>query len=378
MLQTPPRATTNVGITWAMTAAVCSSACLVPPQGPGSAPSTPVGAPAPSVTVNAPPRRPDGPSGLLLPSAKGIPRPAGKPGGLTVLDWAGFKAAVSYTFDDSNASQINHYPELRALGVRMTFYLITGKPESSDPMWTAAIKDGHEIGNHSQSHAHQATEADLDAASAFIHDKLGVTAWTMAAPYGDPSYRAPARSRFLFNRSVGGGVIRPYDGTDPFVLPCFVPAANASPRELDAGVLEARSSGGWAIVLVHGFTGGSDGAYQAVRIEDFVTAVTHARSFEDLWIDSVVNVGAYWTAQRLIKEAAPTTTPATTTTPKIGQTKEVTTTWSWTLPPHFPPNKYVRVKVDGGTLFQRDRPLSWDEHGFYEVALDAGSVTLGP
>ena len=58
--------------------------------------------------------------------------PSGTPGNLTVLDWAGFKAAVSYTFDDTNSSQIEHYAELQALGVRMTFYLITGKTTEFD------------------------------------------------------------------------------------------------------------------------------------------------------------------------------------------------------------------------------------------------------
>jgi peptidoglycan/xylan/chitin deacetylase (PgdA/CDA1 family) len=334
-------------------------ACIVRPRSGAAAagPAAPV--------VAFPPQRPDGPSGLPLPSGGGVPRPAGKPGNLTVLDWAGFKAAVSYTFDDANSSQITHYPQLRALGARMTFYLITGKPEASDPVWPAAVKEGHEIGNHSKSHAHTGTGPDLDAASTFIRDKIGTTAWTMAAPFGDGSYRDLATSRFLFNRGVQGGFVRPNDDTDPFVLPCFVPAANAPARDFDAEVAGARAAGGWSIVLVHGFTGGTDGAYKAVRIDDFVTAVAHARAHDDLWVDSVVNVGAYWRAQKLLAASPPSVAGATTT-------------WSWTLPPHFPPGKHLRVKVDGGTLSQRGKPLAWDDHGYYEVALDAGALVLGP
>jgi hypothetical protein len=120
-----------------------------------------------------------------------------------------------------------------------------------------------------------------------------------------------------------------------------------------------------SIVLVHGFTGGTDGAYKAVRIDDFVTAVAHARAHDDLWIDSVVNVGAYWRAQKLLAASPPSVAGATTT-------------WSWALPPHFPPGKYLRVKVDGGTLSQGGKPLAWDDHGYYEVALDAGALVLGP
>jgi hypothetical protein len=36
----------------------------------------------------------------------------------------------------------------------------------------------------------------------------------------------------------------------------------------------------------------------------------------------------------------------------------------------------VRVTVDGGTVKQCGSELTWDPHGYYEVALDAGSLTI--
>jgi hypothetical protein len=54
------------------------------------------------------------------------------------------------------------------------------------------------------------------------------------------------------------------------------------------------------------------------------------------------------------------------------------TTWAWSLPAHFPPEKFRRVTADGGTLSQGGAPLAWDDHGYYEVALDAGTLTLAP
>ena len=44
-----------------------------------------------------------------------------------MLNWAGFKGAVTYTFDDDNDSQISNYSMLQAAGGQYTFYLWTGQ-----------------------------------------------------------------------------------------------------------------------------------------------------------------------------------------------------------------------------------------------------------
>jgi hypothetical protein len=93
-----------------------------------------------------------------------------------------------------------------------------------------------------------------------------------------------------------------------------------------------------------------------------VTAsMEHAKS-HDMWIDSVVNIGSYWIGERLVENAAKTESGGVTT-------------WSWTLPPHFPKGRAVRVTVDGGTLSQGGKALAWDPRGYYEVSLDAGSLS---
>ena len=40
--------------------------------------------------------------------------------------------------------------------------------------------------------------------------------------------------------------------------------------------------------------------------------------------------------------------------------------------------KYLRVTVTGGTPMQGGAAVDWDDHGYYEVALDTGSLTLAP
>lgn len=307
-----------------------------------------------------------GASDLPAPPVSGVPEPDGDPGNLEVLDWAGFRGAVSYTFDDSNSSQINNYQTLNNLNVRMTFYLQTNKNESSSSTWAQALNDGHELGNHTHSHQQWGSGSDVDMATNYIQQHFGVTPYTMAAPYGDNSYVSLAQSRFLLNRGVAGGSIAPNSSSaDPFNLPSNIPNAYASTNDLNSVVSSARSAGRWQIFCIHGFVGGTDGAYQPIQLSNFVSHVNYVKSLEDVWIDSAVNVGAYWRAQKMFSSVHP-------------HSSGDTTTYEWDLPDHFPPGKYLRVTVDGGTLMQDGAPLPWSDHGYYEIALDAGSLTLSP
>lgn len=320
-------------------------------------------------------------SGLPVPSGGGQPRPSGAPGGLTVLDWAGFKSAVSWTFDDSQPSQIAHYPELAAVGIPMTFYISTGLGGSAayDAAWSQAVADGSEIGNHSVHHCHAdltgcsfgtaltTVEDELDQASAYIaqHYPAQGGCWTAASPFGDTGYDSADSSRFLVNRGVPGGTIAANSNTDPFNLPIYLAQTNDTATIFDNQIDAAHTNGRWLIILVHSINPTTDTWYNPVDISEVTGAMNHGKSLGDVWNDSVVHVAAYWIAQKLLAAATPTTSGTDQT-------------WSWTLPAHFPPGRYLRVTVTGGTPTQNGTPLPWDDHGYYEVALDAGSLTLSP
>jgi peptidoglycan/xylan/chitin deacetylase (PgdA/CDA1 family) len=322
-------------------------------------------------------------SGLPEPATTGVPKPAGAPGGLTVLDWAGFAAAVSWTFDDSQPSQIAHYPELAAVGIPMTFYItIANSAEAGyDATWSQAITDGSEIGNHSVHHCHydltgcssgtpDATlEQEIDDCSTYIaqHYPAQGRAWTAASPFGDTGYDADDMSRFLVNRGVGSGMVGtgPYDFTDPFNLPIYLAQPNDTAAVFSAQIDSAHNHGEWLIILVHTITPTDQNWYNPVAITDVTGGMAHGQSLPDVWNDSVVHVAAYWRAQKMFAGLTPATSGGAST-------------WTWTLPANFPPGQYLRVAVAGGTLTQGTTTLAWDPHGFYEVSLDAGTLTLGP
>jgi hypothetical protein len=109
----------------------------------------------------------------------------------------------------------------------------------------------------------------------------------------------------------------------------------------------------------------TDGGYQPVKLTEAIAAMTYTKNLGDVWTDSVIAVGAYWRAQKAIS----------TVQPKAVGTDKV---YSWTLPEHFPRGHYVRATVTGGKVKQCGTELPWSDHGYYEINLDAGSVTVSP
>ncbi len=342
----------------------------------------PPGAGASDSAGRPPVERHVGASGLPLPATGGVAKPVGTPGNLRVLDWAGFQAAVSWTFDDAQPSHLAHYAELNAVGVPMTFYInsANSRGAADDAAWTRAVRDGHELGNHSVHHCHAdltgctsgralpTLAQELDDCTTYITQHTPQTAvWTMASPFGDTGYDTPAMSRFLVNRGVPGGNVGAGtgDATDVFNLPVHMAARGETAARLNSHTDAARTAGRWIIFLIHTISPTDAVWYNPVAIGDVTSAMRAAGSHPDVWSDTLVAIAAYWRAQKLFEALTPATAG-------------IASTWTWTLPAHFPAGKFLRVKVDGGTLTQAAGPLAWDDHGYYEIALDAGTLTLSP
>ena len=329
-------------------------------------------------------------SKLPIPPTTGVAKPTGAVGGLKVVPWAGFKGAISYTFDDNLQSQLTHYAELNAVGVPMTFYLVCAT-DGSNAIWTKAAKDGHELGNHTMHHCNNnaagpncawgtlftGPDAEIDDCTAHIKSAFGVTPYTMASPYGDPNWRLPASTRFLINRGIADVGVTPESG-DFFNVPCHlsndleaaedIPASGTTPviKGFNSITDDVRAKGTWRTILVHNVDPAiPDGGYHPVKLTEMVKTMTYTKGLGDVWADTVLSVGAYWRAQKVVSASQAVT---------AGTDK----TYSWTLPDNFPPGHHLRITVTGGKVTQCGTEVPWDGHGYYEINLDAGSLTVSP
>jgi peptidoglycan/xylan/chitin deacetylase (PgdA/CDA1 family) len=291
----------------------------------------------------------------LAPATTGKAKPAGAAGGLKILDWAGFQGAVSFTFDDGNSSQISNYSKLQATGARVTYFLVTSWSNATNAIWKTAITDGHEIGNHTKSHSSTASLEDLQAAEDSLKTNPGFVAFTMAAPNGANGWVSVAPNILIANRGVSNGLVGPRDNTDPFSLPAYIPPQAASSSAMDSEVNAAKTGNKWKIFCIHGFTGDGS-AYQPLDVTATTTTMSNAVK-NGLWTESMGNVAAYWLGQKAISATA-------------------TTSATWTLPAHFPPNMCVRATTTGGTVKQNGAEVPWNDHGYYEISLDAKSLTI--
>ena len=185
--------------------------------------------------------------------------------------WPGGKrCALSFTFDDSRASQLDAgIPIFDRHGLKATFYVIPWRFEPHADKWRAVAQRGHEIGNHTTTHPcnksaewsrNNAVEdftlermaGEIDGATEIIKNRCGVTPVTFAYPCGiryvgegetRRSYEPLVKERFLYARG---------DTIANSPIPIRVSGTDGEELERLLGNLEeARRTGGWMITVGH-------------------------------------------------------------------------------------------------------------------------------
>lgn len=241
----------------------------------------------------------------------------------------GKRAAISLTFDDARLSQIDvGMPLLERCGVRATFYVSQANLMKRLEGWKKAVAGGHEIGNHSQSHActgnyrfsrskaledftEARMEADLDGASREIERLLGVKPVSFAYPCGQKFVGRGEQTRsyvpLVARRFLSGRGYLDEAANDPEVCDLaqlmgtgFDGLAWEEMRKL---VETAAGEGRWLIFVGHEIGKRAWQTTDAEALERLCRYATDPSS--GLWIDTVERIARHVKAARTGARAAP-------------------------------------------------------------------------
>jgi peptidoglycan/xylan/chitin deacetylase (PgdA/CDA1 family) len=232
------------------------------------------------------------------------------------------RVAVSLTFDDARASQVDEGTALLDRhGVKATFYVVPSAVEKKLEGWKQAAASGHEIGNHSLNHPCSGNFAwsrgkaledytvdqmrrELTDANRRIRELLGVTPESFAYPCGQTfvgrgvgteSYVPVAASVFVTAR--GWLDEAPND-------PSYVDFAQLTGIESDGKdfdeiqtiIEDARRTGSWVVLAGHEM--GKAGP-QTTRLAMLDRLCTYANDPSNgVWVAPVGTVARYVRAQR--------------------------------------------------------------------------------
>jgi len=237
-------------------------------------------------------------------------------GGENFMWPAPFRAALSLTFDDARASQLDvALPILDANGVKATFYVSIDPMEKRLADWRAVVAAGHEIGNHTMTHPCSVNfawsrgnaledytlariEKEITDADAAIESLLGVRPRTFAYPCGQKfvgrgedtvSYVPFVAKRFVAGR---GAYDEQPNAPDAFDLAQAFghDADHPTLSEQKARLDRALDCGGWIILFAHDVA--APNTPHAFATDVLEGVIDYARD-SGFWIGTVAAIGEY-------------------------------------------------------------------------------------
>jgi peptidoglycan/xylan/chitin deacetylase (PgdA/CDA1 family) len=243
---------------------------------------------------------------------------------------AGKRVALSLSFDDARQSQITNGLELFARHeARVTFYVNPRNMTPQLPGWKRAVAQGHEIGNHSDSHpcsgnfpfaranaVEDYTEArftaDLDSAAAGIEKQLGIQATTFAYPCGQKFIGRGAQTQstvaIISRRFLAARGFKDESANDP----AFCDLAQLMGVDSDglsfAAMLQllkdAEARGAWLVFAGHNIGPGGRQTTLASSLEELLRYASDPGN--GVWLDTVHNIAKHVQKQRAAVSRPPT------------------------------------------------------------------------
>jgi beta-glucosidase len=229
----------------------------------------------------------------------------------------GKKMALSLTFDDARLSQPDiGIPLLDKYGVKATFYISPDNMIQRLEAWKNAVKNGHDIGNHSLLHpctgnfdfskdhaledySLQRMNTELDSANKFIMKMLGIQPFSFAYPCGQTFVGRGKMTKSyipviatMFESGRGWLNEGPND-------PAFCDMSQLTGMELDGKSFEqikqliesAKAKGQWLVLAGHEM---NEGGFQTSLLPTIEAICKYAADQTNgIWIDNVHNIAAY-------------------------------------------------------------------------------------
>ena len=282
-------------------------------------------------------------------------------GPITTVPWDGHPGAVSFTFDDCEISQLNNLGEYfdKNDDIKVTFFLTGGMNAGNQSKYFPMVEKGHEIGNHSKTHADLTNTNNLKGeVTDYKHDleqRSGAEVISFATPYCyyNDAVEAEIAKEHIVNRNCQGATKYKWD-EEPIWERISSDCYQGNTQQSKGNMSEAKQKNAWTVQLNHGVTGG--GGY-SISKNDMISIMDEAKA-QGLWRAPMGRVAAYYRAHFVIDKA--------TSTDIEGGFKV-----TWTSPhPAMPKSVPLRVKIegaDGKTVKQKGKEIKAEDDGSYVI-----------
>lgn len=294
--------------------------------------------------------------------------------GLRVINWNGHKGAVSFTVDDSYDSALSVVvPAMDKRKVLGTFYVICGggntKSRAAD--WKKAIATGHEVANHTMSHAaaNGTNTPEIANCDAQITTDFMKAPTSFAYPLsniGEP-FKSYTAMHYIGGRGGSGPpiLVKATDKKDWANVSSDYTGPEGGGTHAKAAILTgingAVTADSWYVITTHSIL--PENNFAGIPAADY-EAELDAAVASGAWVTTFTNAAAYVRGEQALLAAAPMTMAD-------GSMK-----WTWTAAAGTPDDTTLRVVVDGGSLSQGGTKLACTtEGGYFPVKVKAGELT---
>ena len=281
---------------------------------------------------------------------------------ITTVPWDGHPGAVSFTFDDSEISQLNNLGEYfeKNQDIKVTFFMTGGMNAGNQSKYFPMAEKGHEIGNHSKTHADLTNSNNLKGEITDykydLEQRSGAEVVAFATPYCyyNDAVEAEIAKAHIVNRNCQGATKYKWD-EEPVWERISSDCYQGNTQQSKGNMSEAKQKNAWTVQLNHGVDGAGFG--YGITPSDMISIMDEAKA-QGLWRAPMGRVAAYYRAHFVIDKATST---------NIDGGFKVT----WTSPhPAMPKSVPLRVKIegaDGKTVKQKGKEIQAESDGSYVI-----------